>query len=293
MRRSNAPLGLAHIAIAGLCFLGNPVFVRSDFHRGDLVPTSRRAQFHGERTNWHDLFARHCALFGKDGAVAVPLPKPVGLKEHDTYKIQLSFDHDRHVTGWLTLIDKTTRDGYAVHLNELETRKQKARVPLKKVRGNGGGKKKEEEADYKFDRESDFDAFPPFVPSVSVFLTRGDGGEIKYITAEIRALPSTYLKSHRKYVRTFHNETDWPKHVLVVYKWRTESAVSEGWFLGWCLCVFSVAIFFSVKKITLDHHSGSGDVKKLIEAFVAGETRKQQKKDTARGVRSKPGGKRE
>ena len=56
---------------------------------------------------------------------------------------------------------------------------------------------------------------------------------------------------------------------------------------------FRSRFFFSVKKITLDHHSGSGDVKKLIETFVAGETRKQQKKDTARGVPSKPGGKRE
>ncbi|ACO62440.1 predicted protein, partial [Micromonas commoda] len=73
----------------------------ADYHHGDLVPTARRAQFHGQRTHWHDLTARHCPKFGEDHAVAVPIPKPTSWREDDEYKISLSFEGDRHLTGWL------------------------------------------------------------------------------------------------------------------------------------------------------------------------------------------------
>ena len=81
-----------------------PSPARADFHRGDLVPTSRRAQFHGERTAWHDLLATHCPTFDRDGVVAVPLPRPTNLSDDDAYKIRLSFDSDRHHTDWMTVI---------------------------------------------------------------------------------------------------------------------------------------------------------------------------------------------
>ncbi|EEH51521.1 uncharacterized protein MICPUCDRAFT_7807, partial [Micromonas pusilla CCMP1545] len=65
---------------------------------------SRRAQFHGERTAWHDLLATHCPTFDRDGVVAVPLPRPTNLSDDDAYKIRLSFDSDRHHTDWMTVI---------------------------------------------------------------------------------------------------------------------------------------------------------------------------------------------
>lgn len=49
-----------------------------NFHPGDFVQTSRRAQFHGQRTHWHDLLGRHCPKFGQYNVVAIPLPKPKG-----------------------------------------------------------------------------------------------------------------------------------------------------------------------------------------------------------------------
>ena len=92
----------APLALACACLL--PVPARSDFHRGDLVSASRRAQFHGSRTQWHDLLARHCPTFAVDRVVALPIPKPLSFRPDDEYKIALSFDGDRHATTWLPVL---------------------------------------------------------------------------------------------------------------------------------------------------------------------------------------------
>lgn len=92
----------ALLALACACLL--PVPARSDFHRGDLVSASRRAQFHGSRTHWHDLLARHCPTFAVDRVVALPIPKPLSFRPDDEYKIALSFDGDRHATTWLPIL---------------------------------------------------------------------------------------------------------------------------------------------------------------------------------------------
>ena len=102
--RSRAAASLLLLTLG--CFFAR---ARGDFHRGDLIASSRRAQFHGQRTQWHDLLARHCPSFGEDRVVAIALPKPLELKDTDDYKLALAFDHDRHLTGWLTLIDARSR----------------------------------------------------------------------------------------------------------------------------------------------------------------------------------------
>jgi hypothetical protein len=102
--RSRAAASLLLLTLG--CFFAR---ARGDFHRGDLIASSRRAQFHGQRTQWHDLLARHCPSFGEDRVVAIALPKPLELKDTDDYKLALAFDHDRHLTGWLTLIDEKSR----------------------------------------------------------------------------------------------------------------------------------------------------------------------------------------
>uniref|UniRef100_A0A7S0X0S9 Transmembrane 9 superfamily member n=1 Tax=Chlamydomonas leiostraca TaxID=1034604 RepID=A0A7S0X0S9_9CHLO len=77
------------------------------FRDGDFIQTARKAQFHQQRTNWHDLLGHHCPRFGNDRVVAVPLQKPMlPLSELDDYKLQLSFDGDRHLTPWLKVIGK-------------------------------------------------------------------------------------------------------------------------------------------------------------------------------------------
>ncbi|KAL4859320.1 hypothetical protein ACK3TF_001057 [Chlorella vulgaris] len=78
----------------------------SEFLEGDFVPAARRAQFEGQRTHWHDVLGTHCPKFGVSRLVVVPLPQPVGYKATDDYKLQLSFDGDRHLTPWLPIIGK-------------------------------------------------------------------------------------------------------------------------------------------------------------------------------------------
>ncbi|KAK3244456.1 hypothetical protein CYMTET_45929, partial [Cymbomonas tetramitiformis] len=76
----------------------------ADYHAGDFVPMARRAQFHGTRTQWHDVLGRHCPRFGQDSTVVVPLPKPVGLGQNDDYKLSLSFEGERFVTPWVAVL---------------------------------------------------------------------------------------------------------------------------------------------------------------------------------------------
>ena len=103
-RHSSVFAPLALVALSAVLPLG----ALADFHRGDIVPSSRRAQFHGSRTQWHDLLARHCPRFAVDSVVAVPIPKPLSFRPTDAYKIMLAFDHDRHLTEWLPLISPET-----------------------------------------------------------------------------------------------------------------------------------------------------------------------------------------
>lgn len=94
------------LLVATLTLVLAPCGARGDFHRGDLVPTARRAQFHGVRTHWHDLLGKHCPKFALDHIVALPIPRPVSFKEEDEYKIAFTFDGDRHLTSWLTILSK-------------------------------------------------------------------------------------------------------------------------------------------------------------------------------------------
>jgi hypothetical protein len=59
-----------------------------------------------QRTHWHDILGQHCPKFGVKRLVAVPLPQPVGYKAADEYKVQFSFDGDRHITPWLPIIGR-------------------------------------------------------------------------------------------------------------------------------------------------------------------------------------------
>ncbi|KAG2430751.1 hypothetical protein HYH02_013590 [Chlamydomonas schloesseri] len=82
-----------------------PLALATTFRDGDYIHTSRKAQFHQSRTNWQDLLGQHCPRFGIDRLVAVPIPKPqLAFGKGDTYKLQFSFDGDRHLTPWLPLL---------------------------------------------------------------------------------------------------------------------------------------------------------------------------------------------
>lgn len=74
------------------------------YHEGDFVPAARKAQFHAQRTEWRDLLGRHCPRFGMDQLVVLPLEEPAMWHKDDEYKLMLSFDSDRLLTTWLTVL---------------------------------------------------------------------------------------------------------------------------------------------------------------------------------------------
>lgn len=88
------------------------------FEIADYVPAARRSQYSGVRTVWHDLLSRHCPRFGEHKVAALPLPEPKGFTpEAESYKIQLSFDGDRHLTAWIRLIGKGPPEVPYLHIS--------------------------------------------------------------------------------------------------------------------------------------------------------------------------------
>lgn len=94
-------------AVAAVCLLLCFACTHAVHHDGDFIHSSRRSQFLRKRTNWHDLIEHHCPRFGRTRIVALPFNKPGdNLEEINDYRIQLSFDGDRILTPWLTIIGK-------------------------------------------------------------------------------------------------------------------------------------------------------------------------------------------
>ena len=294
--RLAARTGRRHAAAALLslslgCFFA---IARGDFHRGDLIASSRRAQFHGQRTQWHDLLARHCPTFGVDRVVAVALPRPLELKEQDDYKLALAFDHDRHLTGWLTLIDARTRAKREEHLR-LVAERQRAHAQLetrskRSWRSKQTDRQTEDEKVF-FDFERDFDAYPPYVPMVRVAFTRGEGGVIERADAEVVPVSPTYLRTHRHFVREFYNISVWPKHVLIRYTWHTQLAVDEDAGVAATLLVFTLA--FLAAAAFAASATRWADVAAFVDALGAEEDRKAEARVSRTNVPSNSFGKSE
>lgn len=291
--RLAARTGRRHAAAALLslslgCFFA---IARGDFHRGDLIASSRRAQFHGQRTQWHDLLARHCPTFGVDRVVAVALPRPLELKEQDDYKLALAFDHDRHLTGWLTLIDARTRAKREEHLR-LVAERQRAHARRFETRSKRFlSKDTTEDEKVFFDFERDFDAYPPYVPMVRVAFTRSEGGVIERADAEVVPVSPTYLRTHRHFVREFYNTSVWPKHVLIRYTWHTQLAVDEDAGVAATLLVFTTA--FLAAAAFAASATRWADVAAFVDALGAEEDRKAEARVSRTNVPSNSFGKSE
>ncbi|KAG0562477.1 hypothetical protein KC19_9G149700 [Ceratodon purpureus] len=76
------------------------------YQTGDAVPVARRGQFHGQTTSWTDQLGRHCPHFGVDTEVVMPLPKPVGFTESESYKVSFQFGKEKYLTPWLLVIGR-------------------------------------------------------------------------------------------------------------------------------------------------------------------------------------------
>ena len=277
------------------CFFAH---ARGDFRRGDLIASSRRAQFHGQRTQWHDLLARHCPSFGVDRVVAIALPKPLELKEEDDYKLALAFDHDRHLTGWLTLIDARTRARQEAHLAAVAERRRLALERRRKAKRRSTRRTKVTaetddtiDTDDAFDGERDFDAHPPYVPMIHVRFVRGEDGAIRGADAEVAPVAPSYLRTHRQLVREFHNQTAWPKHVLIRYTWETRLAVDEdaGAFATLLVCALA---FFAAARAAASA-SRWRDIAEFVDALGAEEDRRAEVRGSRarkKASSSRPGG---
>lgn len=163
-----------------------PLAVWGNFHAGDFVQTSRKSQYTGARTHWHDLLGRHCPRFGQDNLVLIPLPRPKDYRAVGDYKLQLSFDHERLTTAWLPII---------------------AAMPSPMAASSG------------------VNAVPEnvHVPFIDVELTRR-GEQLLRATAKSVRVPDSlvpYFVEHPTILEEYKDATMWPKHVLVRYQWRS------------------------------------------------------------------------
>lgn len=150
-----------------------------DFHSGDFVQTSRRSQFHSQRTSWHDLQGRHCPRFNVDATVAVPIPKPKDYDQLDEYKIQFAFDHERLFSSWLTILAKPNSPGAGFDVFHPHKLTNDVLIPFVRVR-----------------------------------LWKREDALLR-VTIEGSRLPDVFMKSHPDIVEEYKNREQWPKHVLV------------------------------------------------------------------------------
>ncbi|GAA0167189.1 endodeoxyribonuclease [Lithospermum erythrorhizon] len=80
-------------------------------HRpGDIVPMSRRGQYHSSRTVWHDMIGHHCPIFGVNREVLIPIPKPTGYTGADPYKISFQVGRDKFYVPWLFVINRKSSE---------------------------------------------------------------------------------------------------------------------------------------------------------------------------------------
>ena len=152
--------------------------VDGNFHVGDYVQTSRRSQFHQQRTSWHDLQGRHCPKFNVDSTVAIPIPKPVKDDQLDAYKIQFTFDHERLYASWLTILAKPNAPGAGFDVSHARKWTNDVLIPFVRVR----------------------------------LWKRED--ELLKVKIEGSRVPDVYMKAHPDIVEEYHRD-QWPKHVLV------------------------------------------------------------------------------
>ena len=153
----------------------------ANFHAGDFVQMSRRGQFRQQRTTWHDLQGRHCPRFNVDTRVAIPIHKPKDYDELDEYKMQLSLDHGRLFSAWVTILAKPDAPGAGIDL-------------------------------FHAHRLTD----DVLIPYVHVQLWKREDTLLK-MRVDSRRLPEAYMKEHPEIVAEYRNRDQWPKHVLVTY----------------------------------------------------------------------------
>ena len=73
--------------------------------RGDPVQMFKRMRFGEQRSMWSDVLVGQAPLFQVDRASQLHLPTRDYINSHTAIKLQLSYDHEKLTSEWLTLSD--------------------------------------------------------------------------------------------------------------------------------------------------------------------------------------------
>jgi hypothetical protein len=122
---------------------------------------------------------------------------------------------------------------------------------------------------------------------VHVRFSRGEGGVINDVDAKVVPVAQTYLRTHRQLVREFHNDTVWPKHVLIRYTWDTRLEVDEDTGVATTLLVFACAFF--VASFAAGRGSRWTDISDFVDALGAEEDRRAEAREGTRTKRKNKG----
>uniref|UniRef100_A0A2P2LF56 Uncharacterized protein MANES_09G116800 n=1 Tax=Rhizophora mucronata TaxID=61149 RepID=A0A2P2LF56_RHIMU len=80
------------------------------YRPGDIVPMSKKGQYHSSRTLWQDMIAKHCPIFGVNREVLVPIAKPTGYTGADPYKISFQVGREKFQIPWLFVINRKSSE---------------------------------------------------------------------------------------------------------------------------------------------------------------------------------------
>ncbi|XP_027072755.1 uncharacterized protein LOC113776115 [Coffea eugenioides] len=80
------------------------------YRPGDIVPMSRRGQYHSSRSVWYDMIGRHCPTFAVNREALIPIPKPTGYTGADPHKISFQVGREKFYIPWLFLINRKSSE---------------------------------------------------------------------------------------------------------------------------------------------------------------------------------------
>ncbi|XP_075510307.1 uncharacterized protein LOC142546466 [Primulina tabacum] len=93
-----------------MLLLSSATTISFAYRPGDIVPMSRKWQYHSERTMWHDMIGRHCPIFAVNREALIPLPKPTGYTGADPYKISFQVGREKFHIPWLFVINRKSSE---------------------------------------------------------------------------------------------------------------------------------------------------------------------------------------
>eukprot|EP00850_Spirogloea_muscicola_P022549 SM000300S11724 [mRNA] locus=s300:19943:21864:- [translate_table: standard] len=66
----------------------------------------------------------------------------------------------------------------------------------------------------------------PDIPVVDVTLAHF-AGELRGVKAQVAPMPSKYLDLHPDIAQHYHNDSSWPKHILLRYTWKEQAEMDS------------------------------------------------------------------